>query len=553
MPDRQQLIDALRKADAAGDTAAAQRFAQLIKAAPPQENSGGGAPDTGQQFESFLEPWERPSVAKGAVKGALEGAQGIVDTALHPIDSAIKLGGAAAELPGKALNAVTSPRETAKKVMDFVGGLTNEKVGKILGNLAIGGGAGRATSLAGDLLGPAAKELLPAKSATAARKAAQREADVREVAKQGGVMTPGQRRGGMAGKAEELMTRVPIVGNIVKEARSRPVEQVQRGRLNQALKMAGQPPLEKGAAGHAAIDEAIRRFDKAYDEILPKMKGSLDRGGTPNTGMPAVPGSMLANAPKNLRAELEQLKSMAGKGMKPEHAARLSQIIDNDIIARFTSEGMANGTTLKQIGTKLRELTDGYRRAGGAEDHLMANGLKEAQAAIDRMIVRENPKLALKYGRLREGYARLMADVEAAAKRGAATSGVPTANQFLGQVLAREPSTRLKGAGKAPGQKSAGAAARVLSDTIPNSGTPEGAAFLMGLKGLLTGGGAAGGAAVGNPVLGAALGAGAPIMYSEPVLRWLQERALAGGEGPLSGMMAPAAGLAAAQNQQETR
>jgi len=75
----------------------------------------------------------------------------------------------------------------------------------------------------------------------------------------------------------------------------------------------------------------------------------------------------------------------------------------------------------------------------------------------------------------------------------------------------------------------------------------------MGLKGLLTGGGAAGGAAVGNPVLGAALGAGAPIMYSEPVLRWLQERALAGGEGPLSGMMAPAAGLAAAQNQQETR
>lgn len=77
MPTREQLIDALRQADAAGDTEAAQRFAALIKQGEPQEEKTQGESKTMNFINSVLPGPARAAVQAGTALFGREKVEGV--------------------------------------------------------------------------------------------------------------------------------------------------------------------------------------------------------------------------------------------------------------------------------------------------------------------------------------------------------------------------------------------------------------------------------------------------------------------------------------------
>jgi hypothetical protein len=339
---------------------------------------------------------------------------------------------------------------------------------------------------------------------------------VKRLAQEGVTMTPGQRAGGLANTLEEKASKVlPPIGN----ARAKAVEQWNTSRLNEALKDAGGAAVTKEMTGRDAIRHTYQQLQDRYQTVLGKMKADLNAG-PQGSKLPTPKGQ--AWQPGSLRDSVEKVRAV-GANLDPSQKGTLNDIIDNQVIGKFTKQGRASGETIKEIEETLRTEAEKHE-SGSYQDRKLSQALYQLRAELKTTLQRENPKLATELEGVDKGYAKYK--LSARASNYATTKqGNYTPGQRLQAVKARD-ATKDKNAfstGTARGQSEAEEAQSILGNTQPDSGTPMGMALMSSL-GLMGGGSAVGHPGVGLPYLGA-LG-GSAAAYSQPVLKWLQDRGL---------------------------
>jgi hypothetical protein len=333
--------------------------------------------------------------------------------------------------------------------------------------------------------------------------------EVQALADKGVTMTPGQRRGGMTNRLEQAAESVPLVGDIIKSARGKSVNQFSDAAVNDSLAPIGEK-LAPGVTGHDAIKEAYTKLGERYDDVLPKLTGSLDGSGPK---LLAAPGAPAAAAPITLRAELAGLKNAAAQRLPARESETFTQFVDREVIGKFDKSGAISGAGLKDIQQTLRKEISDFRK-GGPYERKLADALTETDAAVRKMLTRENPQHAAELAKIDAGYALFKRAQKAASY--STTTGVFTPAQYQRAVKALDTSKdkARTAEGAALGQDMGKAGQKVLGSTVPDSGSPF---RLATIDALLGGGGAA---ALGPK--GVAAGLAVPAMYSNTGLRAMQ-------------------------------
>lgn len=356
-----------------------------------------------------------------------------------------------------------------------------------LKQIGIGGGVGGVLPA---LTGAAARIIKPITS-----KAAE------FLAEKGVSLTPGQILGGWYQRVEDGLTSLPIIGDSIKGAQRRGIETFNTAAVNDALTPIGEK-LPKGVEGQQALAYAREKLGDKYDALLPKLKGELFNG--PPANAIASPGAAQQAIKPSFMDEIKTIRQM-GDNLPPQQKKDLNRIIDKEIIEKFTKQGNASGETLKMIQEKLNKEAGNFA-TGDAYQRTLAGGIKELGSAMRRMIEDVNPGYSKELGAIDLGYATFKRAQRAGSGVGI-KDGFFTPSQYNSAVKAldRTKDKRAFSEGDALGQDLASAGKKVLSQTVPDSGTP-----LRGLIGATALGGGA--AAAHIPYAAGALAA--PAIYS---------------------------------------
>ena len=470
-----QMMTALRNADAAGDTAAATRIAAMIKAQGP--------PDKGAAPPEEEDPTSIGNLAGAAVEPMMSmvsgGAGYLAGVGRTGAGMLAQNLGITSEDPFQAGQSLQEkltyqPRTTGGQNAMTVLGAPGQVIAKAVNQIdRLGLPKEKAEALKFIVNGAASA--LGARAGTKVKKGAPKPADpeVRNLANQDVIMTPGQRAGkeSTVGRLEQRAESLPIGGDTIRKARGRATEDWNRAQMNDAVRSAGGKPVPKDRTGRDALFHVKSELSRRYGEVLGKMKGDLNQGNG-STKQVALPGVQSAPMPGSFREALENTRKV-GANLRPEERARLDHTIDKEVIGRFTSQGRANGATLKAIDEHLRLEADNFR-TGGPYERQYAQAVDQIRSDFSAMIKRSNPtKLSAELDRVDQGYAKYK--TAAKAMNYQKTGDVYTPAQNLRSIYARDKSKDKSkfATGQAPGQKASQEAERILGNNVPNSGTPE--------------------------------------------------------------------------------
>jgi hypothetical protein len=386
------------------------------------------------------------SLGSGAVAGPASGLAGILGSIMPGPEGqgakwAGKVGHGMTYAPRttggqNAMSAISYPFEKIGEGADSAGG----KATDVTGSPAVGAGVSTLLQIL--------PQILASKGARAGTRAFDRGMDavgpelgirsplppppidpqVKTLMDRGVPVTPGEVKGGKWKRAEEALESIPIAGAPVKAARSRGVEAFNDAAVNDSLKPVGEK-LPKGMKGNEAIAWAREKLGDKYEELLPKLKGSLDNA--PPKGALAAPGQLGAPPKPSFRQELEQLRAMgiAGTDLGDAQKALLNRIIDKEVIAKFTKQGTADGEALKKVESRLTEIAKGYAKSEDYQVRDLGLAVKEIQASMRRMMEDVNPKHRGELAKINEGYAKFKIAQQAAGSQGA-RDGVFTPPQY---------------------------------------------------------------------------------------------------------------------------
>ncbi len=305
---------------------------------------------------------------------------------------------------------------------------------------------------------------------------------------EGVVPTPGQIMGGTARQVEDKAMSVPILGDAIRSARNRGIEELNEAALNRVVAPLGQTV---NATGREGVRQANSIISQAYDDVLPRVTFRADG---------------------QFARELGQLQQMAAS-MPPAQAQQFENIVRTQVGSRLTPQGVATGRNFKDIESELGRLAQDYLHSGAAGERQLGTALSELQRSMREALQRTNPDVASELGKINQSYA-ILTRIQRAAGGSGATDGVFTPAQLSSAVRASDRSAR-KGAfarGDALMQDLSDAAKGVMQGTVPNSGTAD--------RLLLSGG-----AAIVSPM--SALGLGAASAPYLPAINRLAAAALA--------------------------
>lgn len=339
----------------------------------------------------------------------------------------------------------------------------------------IGGGA---LQMLGGAMVPVGRKAPSMAEASGAEQVAQQskalkpglDKDVALLASEGVPMTPGQIKGGIPRSLEEKAKSYPVAGDAIGEAEKRGLEGFNQAIGNRALAPLGEK-VPKGLTGTDMVAYVGDKISAAYNKLTPKLKGRLDTESLPMTAKPGGAPQVPLQGP-SLRTELENIRSL-GTSLPPAQRDQLNHVIDNEVIGKFTKEGgLASGETLKTIESQLGKLAKGYMRNDDPYIQQMGEGVRETQAALRRMIERENPAYRGELQKLNEGWANLVRLETAGAKVGKKDELITPA-MLDSAVKATDPMLRRRGyaRGEALMQDLSTAGVNRLAPRVPNSGT----------------------------------------------------------------------------------
>jgi hypothetical protein len=310
---------------------------------------------------------------------------------------------------------------------------------------------------------------------------------VRALMAEGVTPTTGQILGGGYKRFEEGLTSIPVIGDYIKSAQARAVEQLSTAAFNRALKPIG-TSLPSGTTGREAVQFVSDKLDDAYGKLLPKMTVVQD---TP------------------FQTEISNLRNMVdGGAINQSSKDFFNKWIDGNVLNKFQGQNAITGQTLKQVQSDLRETISRLAASTDSDQRLIGEALKETQDQVRQLVIRNNPQFSKELKAIDTGYANFKRVEKAAALTGA-EEGVFSPAQLQSAVRAMDKSKDKSrfATGEALMQDLSETGKTVLGNKLPDSGTPY-----RSLAALIASGGAAG---AGYPAIAAGMLAG-PALYSAP-------------------------------------
>lgn len=266
-------------------------------------------------------------------------------------------------------------------------------------------------------------------------------------------LTPGQVLGGGFKAAEEKLSSVPLLGDIIKGAQRRGIEDFNRAAFNRALEPIGEKVGRNFEVGHKGIAEVERMIGNAYERTLDKI-GRVDLDAA-------------------FRSEVGRITDMALGDLGEANAKQFGEIVKNEVIRRMTPAGTMSADTMKIVESELGRRAAGFAGSAEFNNRQLGAALREVQASLRRAVERSaGQEAAGELSAANKAWSEFVRIRDAAGRIGS-KDGVFTPAQFAGAVRAKDKSVG-KGAfarGEAIGQDLAEAGRSTLSPTVPDSGT----------------------------------------------------------------------------------
>lgn len=282
-------------------------------------------------------------------------------------------------------------------------------------------------------------------------------------------------------KAEEALTSVPIIGDVINAARDRGIEGLNLAAGNRILANVNEKMAAGTKVGWDMLDHIGDRLSTRYQRLVPSLSAKVD-----NEFATAV------TAARDLADEASR-------------ADALTKIVNN-VLGKRAAGGTISGQQLKDAEAELTRRYTRYARSTGDEG-LFGEALDMVRQALRDAVRRSNPDHADDLQALNTGWAQLKG-VRDAVRAGGQNS------QATGTVT---PGALLRQSGnKGYRDELAESAVRVLPNRTPDSGT---ARRMMTSLGMLGAAGSAGAGAAINPAL--ALPAVGSMLYTRPGQRAL--------------------------------
>jgi hypothetical protein len=346
----------------------------------------------------------------------------------------------------------------------------------------------------------------------------------------GVVPTTGQTLGKGAKSVEEFAQYMPLVGTAVQDARQRTLFNFNKGVINNALKpIKGKLPAD--VIGRDAIEYATQQVSDAYDDVLGKIKFTLD-----------------FNTSSNILGALNKSRLLS-----PQQRQDAVDYVNEIALSKFSGRPMT-GQEYKAIESDLRKKAASLMASTTDNERSIGDALFGVLSEFKKSLYNQNPKLTPQLRRVDTAYGDLSA-VKVAAANSGALNGVFTPKQFSTAVRQGD-KTLNKSAyakGTARSQRISDAAMQVLGDEAGETLAGRYAFGGAGLFGMAT-----------RPEYGIPAAIAGRTMYSEPgqraidvLLRSRTPSMQAGGR--LFGAAAPYAGAVAGPqpvfeyNRQERR
>lgn len=345
------------------------------------------------------------------------------------------IGGAAAQ--GALFGAVSNPIVNAPD-----GDFWTEKAKQAALGAALGGGVNAAVR---GVAGVVAPRLSP---------------EVQTLVDAGVNPTMGQALGGTANRVEQGLTSVPVLGDMIKNARLRATQSFNTAAINRSLAPLAQDPaapkaaelLPVGASGRDAIAYATNKLGDAYDSVLGKI-GAVH------------PDEQFISSLSDLSGLVNNLPG--------QQADQFGRILDNEILGRIDQHGVMTGEALKAAESNLGSIARGYAKSGDYDQMQLGTAVQQAQEELRSMLGRQSPENAQRLAQINQGYANLLR-VQRASSSVGAEGGTFSPAQLQNAVKALDPSknNRQFATGNALMQDLSDPAKAVLGSTVPDSGTP---------------------------------------------------------------------------------
>lgn len=295
--------------------------------------------------------------------------------------------------------------------------------------------------------------------------------------------TIGQALGGRWNALEEKATTLPIMGDMISNARARSLQEFNNAAINRA---SGQVGAKVEGAGQSAVREAGDELSKAYDAALNQIK--------------------VVRFDNTFAQDLTQLRGMA-QSLTPPMRAKFNQKLDDVVAGRMSGTGAMLGETYKKVDSEIGQLASKYGKSAVASESELGDAFAQLQSLLKQQAMRSNPNAAKLMQEADAGWANLVR-VEGAGKIGKNNEGIFTPGMLNTAIQTADDSVRGRAVARGTSlmQDLGNAGQQVLGNKVPNSFTTD--------RALIAGGGL--GAYFIDPLIPTALAAGG-AMYTRPM------------------------------------
>lgn len=283
--------------------------------------------------------------------------------------------------------------------------------------------------------------------------------DARTLMDAGVTLTPGQLGGGTARALEDKAMSVPLAGDAIAAARRSGVDQLNRAVYSRVLSPIGGATTK---IGRGAVDDVSNQVSQAYDDVLKNVQFSPDNA---------------------LMQDLTNVMSVA-KGLPDAERNSLMATIQKEVVDPLSMGRAVDGQTFKDIESQLGQRALKFARSTDVHQQDVGDALREAQGAVRRALVRQNPQAADRLSAINQSFS-MLTRLQNAASRVGATDGVFTPAQLSSAVRSGDLTVRKNAyaRGNALMQDLSDAARNVMGPGVPDSGTAGRSMLGLGLLG----------------------------------------------------------------------
>lgn len=330
-------------------------------------------------------------------------------------------------------------------------GFMSDLAGIVSGGAALGA---RAPGMAGTIargVGRAANVIDPIGAATTAGGAVLSgvlRPEVQTLMRAGVRPTVGQLTGGPVKRIEDMLTSVPLLGDVIGAARLRAQDQFNRAAYNRALNPIGENA--KGLPlGSEGLNEIATKLGDAYDDLLGRVT--------------LVPDQQVMQDVSGILAE-------AGDDLPPA----VNRFVNDKVLTALTSNEPLSGEKLKALQSELDARASNYNSSSLASERDIGATLEGISGALRQALERSNPMYADALAAIDEGYANYVRLRNAGSAAGADIVGFsPERLQAAVKSSDRSVGRGDTARGRALMQDLSRAGVDVMGRGVPTSGTTE--------------------------------------------------------------------------------